>query len=80
MVPIKIVPKEDMEVLKKYWGYPGVVLIPETVFAGLPAPVQEQLSERPEVDYDFGGESDIMVDVVLDKDHYFVQGQLDSLK
>ena len=79
MALIKIVPKEDMQVLEKYCGYPGVVLISEAILSELPAPAQELISDGKEIDYDFGGESDIMADFVLDKDHYFITEQLNKL-
>ena len=83
MATLKIVPKEHWEILRQYIrsnDYGAVVLVP-----------QEKLNESTEVeskllqeandaciDYDFGGEPDIVIDV-LDRADSFCAGEVFSL-
>ena len=78
MAKLVIIPEEDYNVVKKYLpssGFPdSVVLVPETVIkdSDFPAETAAKLREldgQP-VDYDFGGEADVFVDIITDKDHY----------
>ena len=78
MAKLIIIPEEDYNVVKKYLpssGFPdSVVLVPETVIKGLDFPVEtasklRELDGQP-IDYDFGGEADLFVDIITDKDHY----------
>lgn len=74
MAKIKIVPTKDWEVLRNYLGALGVVLIPEQAMNAMPEKQQEKLKELDgsDVDYGFGGEPTVMVDIVYDKDAYFM--------
>ena len=73
---LKIVSKEDWNVLKKYLGANGVVLIPEDVLETFSE--EEQAIVRAEAngetnrleDYNFGGEAEIFVDIIHDRDSY----------
>lgn len=78
MAKLVIIPEEDYDVVKKYLpssGFPdSVVLVPETVIEGSDFPAEtaaklRELDGQP-IDYDFGGEADLFVDVITDKDHY----------
>lgn len=78
MAKLVIIPEEDYDVVKKYLpssGFPdSVVLVPETVIEGSDFPAKtaaklRELDGQP-IDYDFGGEADLFVDVITDKDHY----------
>lgn len=78
MAKLVIIPEEDYDVVKKYLpssGFPdSVVLVPETVIEGSDFPAEtaaklRELDGQP-IDYDFGGEADLFVDVIPDKDHY----------
>lgn len=78
MAKLVIIPEEDYNVVKKYLpssGFPdSVVLVPETVIEGSDFPAEtaaklRELDGQP-IDYDFGGEADLFVDVITDKDHY----------
>ena len=73
---LKIVSKEDWNVLKKYLGANGVVLIPEDVLETFSE--EEQAIVRAEAngetnrleDYNFGGEAEIFDDSIHDRDSY----------
>lgn len=67
MAAVKIVPEEDMRVLEKYLDAKGVVLISEAVVRQLP-----EICDNMVVDYNFGGDADVWVDIVRDDDHYFL--------
>lgn len=78
MAKLIIIPEEDYNVVKKYLpsgGFPdSVVLAPERVIndSNFPAETAAKLKEldgQP-IDYDFGGEADLFVDVITNKDHY----------
>lgn len=78
MAKLIIIPEEDYNVVKKYLpssGFPdSVVLVPETVIKGSDFPAEtaaklRELDGQP-IDYDFGGEADLFVDIITDKDHY----------
>lgn len=78
MAKLVIIPEEDYDVVKKYLpssGFPdSVVLVPETVIEGSDFPAEtaaklRELDGQP-IDYDFGGEADLFVDIITDKDHY----------
>lgn len=63
---IKVVPPEDMAVLKKYLkASDGIALIPEELANEM------GVSDGQHADYDFGGNADIFVDIVESTDHYF---------
>lgn len=78
MAKLIIIPEEDYNVVKKYLpssGFPdSVVLVHETVIKGSDFPAEtaaklRELDGQP-IDYDFGGEADLFVDIITDKDHY----------
>lgn len=72
----KIVSKEDWNVLKKYLGNNGIVLLPEDVLETFSE--EEQEIARAEAsgqtnrleDYDFGGEAEVFVDIIHNRDTY----------
>ena len=75
MARITIVPEQDWNVLRKYLGETGVVLIPEHAMNTMSEKKQEKLKEldgKYVDDYGFGGEPDVMVDIVLTEDAYFI--------
>ena len=78
MAICKVVPKEDWEVLKKYVNAgefnAGVVLIPEEIY-------EKEKEKKYGIEkyiennnYDFGGDADVWVDVVLSEEHCFLSG------
>lgn len=82
MVKTIIVPKEDMEVVRKYLRFKydsgctadAVVLIDENILSSLP---EEQASCIKKIDgmyanYKFYGEADMWVDIVDSTDHIFL--------
>lgn len=73
-VYMKQVPDEDWEILKKYFeGDAGYILVPECVSRQLSEEQQLQLQELEgeRLDYTFGDEADVWVDIVQSPDHYF---------
>ena len=67
MAILKIVPEEDYKVLMEYLSEPSVVLLPESVLAKFSPDVQRKfrrMEQEGQVDYDFGGEPDVYVDVI----------------
>ena len=77
MAQLFVVPKQDYEVIRKYlFDGDGMsaILVPEEVLdkPDFPKEMANRLRELDgtEVNYDFGGEPDIYLDVVTSKDHY----------
>ena len=75
MVTVKIVPKEDYAVLMRYLDEDGVVLLSEAVLETFIPEVQERFREIEDtpIDYSFGGEPDIYVDVIRGEHGYAYQ-------
>ena len=74
MVKTKIVPKEDMTILRKYLSGESIVLIDEAMLSEL---TEEQAAYVRKNDgryanYGFGGEADMLVDLVQSSDHCFM--------
>ena len=72
MSVVRVVPKNDYEVIKKYLADKDagiVVLIPEDIAE------RNQLThlDEEERDYDCGGEADLWVELVSHDDHYFIR-------
>ena len=72
MTMLKVVPQKDWEIVKKYLTTNGVILVPEIIAKE----VECEEFDGKSVEYDFGGDADCWVDVVLDKNHI----ALESLK
>lgn len=77
MAQFFVVPKDDYEVLRKYlFGSCGMstILVPDEVLESQEFPKATAAKLRDmdgmEVNYDFGGEPDIFLDVITSKDHY----------
>lgn len=66
MTKLKIVPQNEWEIIKKYLTVEGVVLIPENIAKE----VKCEGFDEEVIDYDFGGDADCWVDIVLNKDHF----------
>lgn len=67
---IKVVPKEHWDIMCEYlMDSNGVILIPEEFYSGLSAETQFQL-ENVSNEYDFGGDADVMVELVTSEEHY----------
>ncbi len=67
MTILNIVPEEDYKVLMEYLSEPGVVLLPESVLAEFSPDIQRkfrQMEQDGQVDYDFGGDPEVYVDVI----------------
>ena len=67
---VRIVSKEDYEVIRKYLGTEDgiVVLVPEDIAE------RNQLThlDEADVDYDCGGDADKWVELVCHDNHYFI--------
>lgn len=73
---VRMVPREDWEVLKKYLAdTEGCVLLSGSVLEGLPKEQREQLQrvDNCVIEYDYGGEADVWVDMVQSPDAYFLK-------
>lgn len=77
MAQFFVVPKEDYKVLRKYlFGNCGMsaILVSEDVLESpeFPKDTADKLRamDGMEVNYNFGGEPDIYLDVITSKDHY----------
>lgn len=67
MAILKIVPDKDYQVLMEYLSDSDVVLLPESVLAGFSPEIQRKfhrMDQEGQVDYDFGGDPDVYVDVI----------------
>lgn len=74
MVKTKIVPKEDMAILRKYLSCEGIVLIDEAILSELTETQATYVKKNDDqyANYDFGGEADMWVDMVDSTDHMFI--------
>ncbi|MBM6977884.1 hypothetical protein [Intestinimonas butyriciproducens] len=64
---LKIVPEEVYQVLMEYLSEPSVVLLPESVLADFSPEIQRKfrrMDQEGQIDYDFGGDPDVYVDVI----------------
>ena len=67
MAILKIVPEEVYQVLMEYLSDSDVVLLPESVLAGFSPEIQRKfrrMDQEGQIDYDFGGDPDVYVDVI----------------
>ena len=67
MAILKIVPEEVYQVLMEYLSDSNVVLLPEAVLMEFSPNLQRkfrQMEQEGQVDYDFGGDPDVCVDVI----------------
>jgi hypothetical protein len=72
MSVVRVVPKEDYKVIKKYLAGQDagvIVLIPEDIAE------RNQLThlDEEEIDYDCGGDADLWVELISHDDHYFIR-------
>lgn len=77
MAKLKIVPPKHYEILNQYLGSSvqgGVVLVPEEVIGSEHFPKERADALRrmdgADINYAFGGEPDVLVDIVLSNDSY----------
>lgn len=73
MAILKIVPDKDYQVLMEYLSDSDVVLLPESVLAGFSPEIQRKfhrMDQEGQVDYDFGGDPDVYVDVIRSDCYY----------
>lgn len=78
---VKIIPAKDWNIIKEYFdGNEGYILVPEDVMNELPKEEQQQLKELDQtlVEYDFGGEADVLVDIAQSTQAYCLQSILES--
>ena len=87
MAIVKIVPKEDWKILRKYINggifTSGMVLVPEKVYEKEDDGEVKQFLQAingKAIDYDFGGDADVWVDVILESSHTFICHIEDTLK
>ena len=66
---IFIVPEKDWEIIRKYISSRNAVVLIHEDTAKKVGVAQDMLNDSS--DYDFGGEADVMLDLVTNKDHYF---------
>ena len=67
MAILKIVPEEVYQVLMEYLSDSDVVLLPESVLAEFSPEIQRKfrrMDQEGQIDYDFGGDPDVFVDVI----------------
>ena len=67
MAILKIVPEEVYRVLMEYLSDSDVVLLPESVLADFSPETQRKfrrMDQEGQIDYDFGGDPDVYVDVI----------------
>ena len=67
MAILKIVPEEVYQVLMEYLSDSDVVLLPESVLAEFSPEIQRKfrrMDQEGQIDYDFGGDPDVYVDVI----------------
>lgn len=71
MAKVRVVPKEDWAVIKKYVE-DGTVLVPENVLSKILPERAEQLRalDGQIVDYDFGGEPECCIDIIHSEESY----------
>lgn len=71
MAKVRVVPKEDWAVIKKYVE-DGTVLVPENVLSKILPEHAEQLCalDGQIVDYDFGGEPECCIDIIHSEESY----------
>ena len=71
MAKVRVVPKEDWAVIKKYVE-DGTVLVPENVLSKILPEHAEQLRAQDGqiVDYDFGGEPECCIDIIHSEESY----------
>ena len=80
MAKLKIVPSEHWGVLKEYLCNPGMVLVPEDAMSSFSDEQKSRLQEINEggfVDYDFGGEPDLYIDIIYDRTSYAAEAILE---
>lgn len=73
MVKFAIISDEEYAVLSKYTDAAGAVLLPAHILKTFSPDVQAQfqaLHEEGVVDYDFGGDPDVVLDVILSAGSY----------
>lgn len=70
MAIMKVVPKEDWQVLQKYLSEQGSVLIPQHTYDELSELHKELIQAGGLERYDFGGDPDVRIDFILNKDSY----------
>ena len=71
-VKLKIVPQQDWEILKRYLDAEGVVLVPESNEAGVSKLIRHGLTDNETIDYEFGGDANVWVDLALSADSYAI--------
>ena len=64
--------REEWEVLKEFLEKPIGVIVSPDVSESLTEEEKEKFEAEAE-NYDCGGEADVWLDVVYDRDHYFVR-------
>lgn len=69
---IKIIPPDEWAIIQEILSDPGLILIPEENLAKFSPEDRATLTDMAEemVDYNFGGESDIWLDIVRDRTSY----------
>ena len=70
---VKFVKPEHADIIREYLSEEGTILVmPEMQKTLINMGIDCSSVERYPTDYDFGGESDKMVDIVSNDDHYFI--------
>lgn len=74
MAVVKVVPNEDFAILRKYISGGTIVLISKDMADEIRKQkgIDFQAIDGDDLDYDHGGDADTWVDVVTNRDHYFV--------
>lgn len=77
MAKLIIVPQSDWDIVKKYLDGAALVLVPEAALASFQKESAEELRRLAEegawVDYGFGGEPDIAIDIIHNEASFAAQ-------
>ncbi len=78
MPVVKIVPKEHWELLKEYLDGQDRIFIPEELVSQFKPEEQEKIQnlDEQEIEYNFGGEADMWVEIVHHAGHFFFETTL----
>ena len=70
--------REQWDILKEFLEDPGAVIVAPDVEETLTEEEKEALKEASD-GYDFGGDADVWLDVVYDRDHMFIRDTLNNI-
>ena len=77
---VKIISKEDWEILRKYLDSKCVILVKEEVANKIKTTEDELTDYISDSSYDFGSDADIWIDIVASSNHLFIESFLKDRK